>query len=148
MPCSDITEVIQVVIDDQDRLKDYFFAKRTCGKSIGAASLLLDELKSKPVDELLAYTAESFLDEFPVEDELEEFMRLKHFFAVQGALEVLTGVEPGGPKSLCAAAEIGYEDGDLLIDARISIELVTDKIKSCGNCKGCGTKKAAKVVFS
>ncbi|MBI5095946.1 MAG: hypothetical protein HZB26_26365 [Candidatus Hydrogenedentes bacterium] len=146
MPCSDVTEVIHVALDAEERLTSYHFAKRTCGQAIGAASLLMDQLGGRTVDELLAYDAEHFLADYTIEDEIEEFLSLKHLFAIQSALEVLTGKEPGGPEDPCAAAEISYEDGELTIDAEINLDLVTEKIKSCGNCKGCGKTKE-KIIF-
>jgi len=148
MPCSDITEVMQITIDADDRLKTYWLNKRSCGQGVGAGSLLLDQLAGRSVDNLLITDAETYLNEFPVEDELLEFLSLKHFFAIQTVLEVLTGKTPGRKDDPCAAAEIAYENGDTIIDARISIDVVTEKIKGCGNCKGCGTKKTPKVVFN
>lgn len=142
MPCSDITEVIEVVIDDEDRLKRYAFSKRTCGRGVGVASLLQEYLQGRSVDDILAIEPEPFLDAHPTEDELEEFLGLKHLFAVQSALEVLTGREPGGPGDPCAAAEVAFEGGEVVIEAQIRVDVVTDKIKSCGNCKGCGNKKS------
>lgn len=146
MPCSDVTEMVQVVIDSDDRLKSYSYSKKTCGRGVGVATLLHDVLVGRSVSELLSLDADAFLEDHPVEDELEEFLGLKHFFAVQGALEVLTGRTSGGLNDVCAAAEILYDEGSIIIGARILVDLVTEKIKSCGNCKGCGTKKA-KVVF-
>lgn len=146
MPCSDVTEVIQVVVDADDRLKSYNFAKRTCGKGVGVGTLILDYLHGRTVDEILAIDPDTLLAEHPFEEEIEEFLNLKHLFAVQGVLEVLTGKASGGPDDVCAAAEIGYEDGEIVVEARILVDLVTEKIKSCGGCKGCGKKKA-KVVF-
>jgi len=149
VPCSDITEVIQVVIDNEDRLKDYHFAKRSCGRGVGTASLLIDQLRGLTVSDVLAYDAEKFLDEYPIAEELEEFLSLKHLFAVQSALEVLTGLDSCGPGSACAAAEIGYDGEDMVLDGRIAIDLVTEKIKSCGNCGTCGAnKKKQKVIFN
>ncbi|GMV95366.1 MAG: hypothetical protein KJ052_21840 [Candidatus Hydrogenedentes bacterium] len=148
MPCSDVTEIIQVTLDNDERLVDYFFSKRTCGQGVGAGNLLIEQFKGKTVDELLAYDAERYLAEFPVEDELEEFLGLKHFFAIQSVLEVLVGKEPGGKGDPCAAAEISYEDGQLVIDGQIEVDLVTEKIKSCGGCRGCGKSKKPKVVFN
>ncbi len=139
---------MQVTIDAEDRLKAYWLAKRSCGQGVGAGSLLLDQLAGRTVDTLLNTDAEDYLNEFPIEDELEEFLSLKHFFAIQSVLEVLTGKEAGRKDDACAAAEIAHEDGDTIIDARISIDAVTEKIKGCGNCKGCGTKKSPKVVFN
>lgn len=146
MPCSDVTEIVQVVLDADERLKSYSFSKRTCGQGVGVAGLLMDHLRGRSVEELIAYEAEQFLTDYPIPDELEEFLSLKHLFAVQSALEVYTGLASGGPKDLCAAAEIAHDEGEVVIDARIMVDLVTEKIKSCGNCKGCGNAKA-KVVF-
>lgn len=138
--------MMEVVVDADDRLKSYTFSKRTCGRGVGVATLLVDCLAGRTVDEILAYRPEDFLADYPVEDELEEFLGLKHLIAVQSVLEVLTGRASGGRHEACAAAEIAHENGDIVIDARIRVDLVTEKVKSCGNCKGCGTKKA-KVVF-
>jgi hypothetical protein len=146
LPCSDITEIIEVAVDSDDRLKRYAFSKRTCGRGVGVASLLGDSLNGLTLDEILAIEPEAFLAQHPVEDELEEFLGLKHLFAVQSALEVLTGREAGGPADPCAAAEISFQDDEVVIVAKIRVDVVTEKIKSCGNCKGCGSKKR-KVVF-
>ncbi len=147
MPCSDVTELIQVTLDNDERLEDYFFSKRTCGQGVGAGNLLIEQFRGRTVDEILAYDAEHYVTEFPVEDELEEFLGLKHFFAIQSVLEVLVGKEPGGKGDPCAAAEISYDDGRLVIDGQIEVDLVTEKIKSCGNCRACGKSKKPKIVF-
>ena len=43
MPCKDVTELLEVVLDSEDRLLDYTFSKRTCGQGVGAASLLIEQ---------------------------------------------------------------------------------------------------------
>jgi len=150
MPCNDITEIIEVTLDGQDRLTDYFFRKRTCGQGVGVGGLLLESLQGKSAEELLAITPEFFLETWPVEDPLEEFLGLKHLIALQSALEVLLGKASGGVGEMCAAAEISCDGDDTILVARISVDLVTEKIKSCGGCKGCGTSRKAKkmVVFN
>jgi hypothetical protein len=148
MPCSDVTELIQVTLDSDERLEDYFLSKRTCGQGVGAGNLLVEQFRGRTVEEILAYDSGRYVTEFPVEDELEEFLGLKHFFAIQSVLEVLVGKEPGGKDDPCAAAEISYEDGRLVIEGQIAVDLVTEKIKSCGNCRGCGKSKKPKVVFN
>ncbi len=65
MPCHDVTECITVVVDGEDRLKSYSFTKRTCGQGIGQEDLLHDTLAGRPVDELLGYTAESYVTAHP-----------------------------------------------------------------------------------
>lgn len=146
MPCSDVTELITVTVGADDTLVEYRFNKRTCGQGVGADSLLIEQLAGRRVDDLLAIDAETFLAEHPVELQIEEFLSLKHLFAVQSALEVLCGKEPGGKDDPCAAATMTVEpDGSVVLEGRIAVDLVEEKIKSCGSCKGCGTKK--KVVF-
>ncbi|MBM3289331.1 MAG: hypothetical protein FJY92_04195 [Candidatus Hydrogenedentes bacterium] len=147
MPCSDVTEIIHVELDAEDRLQDYYFSKRSCGQGVGAGNLLIDQLRGWSAERILEYDADRYLAEFPIEDELEEFLGLKHFFAIQSVLEVLTGKEPGGKDDPCAAAEISYGDDTLVIDGQIAVDLVTEKIKACGNCRACGKGKKAKVVF-
>ena len=138
MPCKDVTEVIEVKLDGQDRLADYHFAKRTCGQAVGVASLLIDQLRERPLAELLSINAEDFLAEFPCPDETEEFLSLKHLFAIQSALEVLTGKEPGGKEDAFTASQVQYDEDETLIKGLISIDLMTEKIKSCGGCGSCG----------
>lgn len=152
MPCSDVTERIEVVVGPDDRLVHYDFTKRTCGQGVGAKDLLHDVLGGRTVDDILGLDAEGFLALCPVDDELLEFLSLKHFFAVQSALDVLTGREPGGPGHACAAATISYDGGHTVVQGLIAVDLVTERIASCGNCRGCGSakakKQAAKVVFN
>jgi len=150
MPCSDVTEVIEVVLDAGDRLKAYSFRKRTCGQGVGADTLLLDVLGGMDAEELLAITPEHFLETWPAAEAIEEFLGLKHLIAVQSSIEVLLGRAAGGPGSICATAEVAFEDGDTIITSVIAVDLVTERIKSCGGCKGCGTSKKPKkvVVFN
>lgn len=145
MPCNDVTELLEVTLDAEERLVDYRFSKRTCGQGVGAASLLIDQLQGRTLDELLHKTAVEFLDEFPIPDEIEEFLSLKHLFAIQGALEVYTGAESGGPKDAFAASGIEYGADAIVIQGRISVDVVTEKIEACGGCKGCGTARAKSV---
>lgn len=148
MPCSDVTETIQVTLDEHDCLKDYFLAKRTCGQGVGAGNLLMEWLGGRRVEDILAYTAEQFLEEHPIDDELVEFLSLKHLFALQGVLEVLTGKQPGRREDTCAAAEISCDNGDLVICGVIKVDLVTEKIQSCGNCRACGNAKTKKQTLA
>ncbi len=142
MPCKDVTELLEVVLDGEDRLKEYRFQKRTCGQGVGAESLLIDQLQGRSLEELLNKTAEEFLTEFPIFDEIEEFLSLKHLFAIQGALEVLTGREPGGKDAAFAAAGITYGENETAIQGRIAVDVITEKIQACGGCASCGSEKA------
>ena len=152
MPCKDVTERMELTLDADDRLASYRFAKRSCGQGIGVADLLLPCLRGLELERILAYSAESFLAEFPAraksseDEELMEFLQLKHLFAIQSVLEVLTGKESGRKDDLCAAASIDYGANGLVIRAQIAVDVVTDKIKACGRCQQCaqGTARRKK----
>lgn len=146
MPCSDVTELIEVVVDERDCLATYRFVKRTCGQGVGLDTLLMSALGGQPVDAILAWELDAFLEEHPTPEGIEEFLALKHLVAVQAALRVLTGMDAGGPGDLCAAAEVEVDgDGHLRLLGQIAVDLVTEHIASCGNCKGCGKTKTKKV---
>lgn len=138
MPCKDITELLEVVLDAEDRLVEYTFSKRTCGQGVGTAALLIDQLRGRTVEELLHKSAAEFLAEFPISDPIEEFLSLKHLFAIQGALEVYAGVEAGRASDAFAVAGIEYGEDNTRIHGRIAVDIVTDKIKACGGCGTCG----------
>lgn len=144
MPCSDVTEFISVVLDKDERLKEYHFAKRSCGQGIGHESLLIDQLEGRSLEALLRCTPEDFLGEFPIQDEIEEFLSLKHLIAIQSALEVLTGVEPGRKGDAFAAADIAYSEDEVTIEGLIYVDVVTEKIEACGGCGSCGNAAAKK----
>jgi hypothetical protein len=141
MPCNNVTELMRVVLDPDDRIEQYRFIKHTCGSGVGADSLLIDYFHNRPLAEVLALDVDTFCDRYPTADEFEMFLILKHFFAIQSVLGAYAGNIPGGAGEACAIAGIGQEDGHVVIDAEIIVDIVTDKIKACGRCEGCGTKK-------
>lgn len=138
MPCSDVTEVIEVRLDGADVLDSYTFHKRTCGQAVGEASLLLDWVKGRSAEYFLTVDAGAFLEEFRITDSLEEFLALKHLFAIQGAVEVLLGYASGRPDDAFAPSSIIYDDDGTVVRGLIALDIVTEKIAACGNCSGCG----------
>lgn len=142
MPCSDVTEVLEIRLDDADRLESYSFVKRTCGQAVGEAALILDWVRGESADFFLTVQPEDFLDTHGITDSLEEFLVLKHLFAIQSAVEVHFGLAPGRPDDAFAPSAIEYEDGVTVVRGLIALDIVTDKIASCGNCRGCGKTSA------
>jgi hypothetical protein len=137
LPCSDVTELVRVTVDADDRVRDYSLHKLACGEPVGAEDLLLSALQGQTIQEILAWDAEAFLAEFPVEEPAVAFLARKHLHAVQAAVGVLTGQESGGPNDLCAAAEIQSDGDDILIEALVTVDMHTDRIAPCGPCGGC-----------
>lgn len=139
MPCNSVVELIQIVIDGRDRLKHYQFVKKSCGQGVGSNSLLIDILKDMSVDELLEVNPETLLAVDRTDDEVLEFLRLKHLFAVQATLEVLTGRMTGGKGHPCAVADVAYDGDETIMNAEIDVDVITEQIAACVGCKGgCG----------
>jgi hypothetical protein len=127
---------MRVVLDQDDRLKSYRLLKRTCGGAVGAESFLLEKLQGRAVPELLALHADTFCRENIVSTDIEEFLSLKHFFALKAVLEAFSGYSPAGVDSACTLSGIRYDIDGATIDAEIAVAVVTELISSCGHCGG------------
>lgn len=149
MPCQDVTEEITLSLDANDVIRSYQLKKQSCGRAVGEADLLASWAVGQQIDRFLTVDVNAFLDYFAIDDETEEFLHLKHFFALKVAGQVLVGQAPGGPLDSCAVESIVCDSEGMEIQAHLSVDLLTQKIKSCGRCVGCGTKKktATPVVF-
>jgi hypothetical protein len=143
MPCNDVTEVISLQLDPEDRIRHYTLNKLTCGRAVGEQTLLLAHVEGLLLQEFLSLSLDAFFQDLQSPSEEEEYLALKHYFALQLVALVLTGGESGGIQDQCTVESIGYDSNGTEIVAQISQEVLTEKIKSCGRCAGCGTKKLA-----
>lgn len=80
-----------------------------------------------------------FLSAFPVTDEVQEYLLLKHFFAVQSGIRILLGEETGRPDDFCAVESIEYHPDGIDLLAHLRIEAVTEQIQACNRCSNCST---------
>jgi hypothetical protein len=138
LPCNNIVEQIRVVLNDRDCLIDYQLVKQTCGRPVGQQSLLVDCLRGLSAEELLSLTDRQIQDTCRPADDLSLFLHLKHLFAIQGALQVYTGRSFGGKGSNCTVARINREEDQVVVDADIDVDLVTERIRTCGCCTNFG----------
>lgn len=144
MPCSDVTEILTLQLDDAELVRDYALEKRSCGRAVGEKSLLLDWLAGRCAEELLGLEIDALFERFDPSEEAEEFLLLKHWFAVREALAVYLGHEDGGASSPCAMASVACGPEGTEVIVRLSVDVLTEKIRSCGRCgTGCGTKRRA-----
>jgi hypothetical protein len=141
MPCNDVTEVLQIALDANDQLVGYALDKRTCGRAVGVRDLLAAWAIGKPLQELLAADIDSFLAAHPTADETEEFLHLKHFFALRLGLETMIGLSPGEAGGPCAIETISCDAEGTEMTAHIRVDVITDQIAGCGRCGSCGTRK-------
>ncbi len=140
MPCADVTEILRIILDKDDCVVSYALNKLTCGGSVGTQSLVFDWIRDKHASDIVHESIENFLMHHPTEDIVEEFLMLKHFFAIQNGLKALLGYEDGGVQSPCMVDRILYSDSGIEFTARIKVNVLTEQIKSCGSCRSCGTK--------
>ncbi|MCB2153954.1 hypothetical protein KQI84_03655 [bacterium] len=143
MPCHDVTEIVRIAFDSEDRLTHYSLIKKSCGQGVGDQSLILGWLIGRKADDMLDLTPEALLDHFQSTDEAVEYLTLKHFFALRSALLVYTGIEPGGLGSECVLESLAYEPEGVELIGRIRVDVFTDRIKGCARCCGgsCGGAK-------
>jgi hypothetical protein len=147
MPCDDITEVLTMVLDDEDRVVRYALRKRTCGRAVGEESLLAKWVAGRRVADLQDTSIDDLLAALPTDDEALEFLHLKHFFALRLGLAALTGQDDGGPGSPCAVASVSCGPDGLVFEGEVAVAVVTEQIKSCGRCgKGCGKAGASRLA--
>ena len=139
MPCNDIRERIEIRVDDDDRLLDYTLLKNTCGAPVAHQALLLGKLRGQMVSAILNNDENSWLNgETSLTDD-EIFLYYKHLFAIRAVLKAAYGISRAGPDDVCALSSLGYDINGALIEGLISVEALTEEIKSCGNCKSCGS---------
>jgi hypothetical protein len=140
MPCSDVTEILRIELDSQERLIDYTLTKLTCGGALGKESLLKKWCGGLSTGEILATSIDSFCDRFPTDDAVVEFVRLKHLLALQKGLRALTGEESSRPEDAITIESIEYSAHGSTLTALLKVDAVTDEIRACGRCAGCGTR--------
>lgn len=137
MPCSDITEALDVRIDFDDRLCGYALNKRSCGRPVGGETLLPMVL-GRTVDELLETTIDELVPELDAYGEIDQFLLMKQFGAICAALSVYRGDDAGSLGQHFVLHQLEHDLAETRLVGDVAIEAVVAEIKAC---KGCGTKK-------
>lgn len=140
MPCSDVTEILSITLDSDDRIVHYSLLKRTCGGSVGNPSLLRKWVENRTAQEVLEASPEQLLAALPTPSTTWEFLRLKHLFALQSGIQALFGQKSAMPGDPCVVDSIEMTDGGLRLLAQIKVDILTEKIAACGGCDTCGSK--------
>lgn len=138
MPCSDVTEVLSLTLDPEDRLTHYSLIKLTCGGGVGNPSLLRKWIENRPASEILMTTPDEVLHAFPTPSDTWEFLTIKHLLAVQAGLRALSGETAASPDSICAVETIEHGPKGIRMMALIKVDILTQSITACGGCGTCG----------
>lgn len=138
MPCNNISDVLELTIGSDDKIVDYSLTKLSCGGAVPASRTIKTWLSNITIDELLEVKPEQFLDAHPTDDEVLEYLLLKHFFSARAGAAAILGKDPFGAEGFCTIETISQTSEGLKARASIKIDAITDEIKSCGRC--CGSK--------
>jgi len=119
MTCRDTSEIIKIVLDPDERLRDYSFQKESCGRLIGEENLIGRWLFGKSADEILEIDLADFEKIVAQENDIKHFLALKHFVAIQKGLAVLLGLTSGGLDDSCSIDYIDHSHAGLEMVARL-----------------------------
>ena len=142
MPCNDITEYLQLTLDRSDCIESFSLQKNTCGAPVGNA-LLINYVSGASPEEVMSKTTDELVPEFYEAKRLDQFLFTKQHFALREALAVYVGTNPGGKDQVFAVEKVEYSAEQTLISGLVKVDVLAEKVKSCGNC-GCAAKKISK----
>lgn len=134
MPCGDITERIRLTIDSDDRLVSYRFLKKTCGGSIGPETLHQEDIIGQPIDIIVGWEERSFQGMGMGGNDIAEFLKGKHIYAIQSTIRAFLGLTPKDISSSCTIARVEYDRNGTFIEAEIKSKFAVDKVKACDHC--------------
>jgi hypothetical protein len=134
MPCTDVTEVLVLSLDNSDRVQTYSLHKETCGGAVAGRGLIRDWVKHREVAEVLALQPAELLMQTNRRGTVNEYLTLKHLFSIQGALAAYRGEMADHEPGLLQIESIEYAPDETRLQARIKLDVLTEKIKACGLC--------------
>lgn len=142
MPCDDITELVEVILSNKERLQSYSLTKGTCGGAVGEEGLLSDQLVGMSVAEIIESDSRRFDKLFETRIKSRQFLYYKHLFAIKAVLRAYSGEQSAGINDYCNLIGISHDGDSIVIKAWIKIDGLTDDIKSCGKACGRAPKKS------
>lgn len=93
MPCDDISAVITLVLDGDERLRYYLYEKLTCGKIIPLSQRLQAHCKGMDLDAIAALDRRPLARAFAIESEDDLFVLDKELDALQSAVANYRGAD-------------------------------------------------------
>lgn len=137
MPCNDVTEILELTLDADDRVIDYSLNKQTCGGSVAGRGLVRDWVKGKDAAFILSLAPAQILADSDNPDPTWEYLRLKHLFSIQSALREYAGGDSDSERRrFVEILTIDFGADGARLTARLNVEVITDEIQACGRCGG------------
>ena len=136
MPCTDQTESLHLLLDEQDCVQTFQLRKISCGRAVGEETLL-PYIQGKSIDEIIAGTVTELVPDLDRYRRIDEFLLFKQFFSVRAALLVLVGQSSGQPQQAFVMEELLIDEDMTQIKGEIAVNLISEEIRACGSCKSC-----------
>ncbi|MFN0152349.1 MAG: hypothetical protein ACKVU1_16715 [bacterium] len=131
MPCEEISAVVTVVLDKDERLRYYTFEKITCGKIIPLSQTLQAHCKGMTLDALASLRLEELVRAFDVRDEDSFFVLDKELDALQSAVANYRGSDAGLDFERYKIESIEYGDDSIRIQQVILEPKPDAAVPSC-----------------
>jgi len=131
MPCDNITEIVRIKLDHNNRFIDYSLTKQSCDRAIGESSLLNNILKGHAVEQILDITPESILPGNVSTSTDSRFLYIKHLQAIQSVLAIWLGQRDGQTGEPCVIDTINHDEEGIELTAIIKLNFQTENILSC-----------------
>ncbi|MEI6222385.1 MAG: hypothetical protein WCP97_06490 [bacterium] len=138
MPCGDVTEILHIALDHEDRVREYTLHKKTCGRAVGLDSLLQEWVQGKTPDVILETDPGALLDTFFRLDATDQFMILKHFRALHSAMAAFTGKVGASHHDECTIDTLYATPEGMEMVAYIHVAMNTTNIPGCSSSCGSG----------
>lgn len=131
MPCHNITDIVKIKLDHNNRFVDYSLTKLNCGRAIGESSLIKNIITGRTAEQLLMLTSESILSSRFANHPDSNFLYEKHLQAIQSVLAIWLGRRDGQAGNRCAIEAIKLDEEGIALTAIIKLNLQTENIISC-----------------
>ncbi|MFC1475046.1 hypothetical protein ACFLQG_00220 [Candidatus Zixiibacteriota bacterium] len=132
MPCKDITDILEINIDNNDIIKSYSITKRTCGRELLTKPSINSLIVNRSIEEILDFNIGEILIQEKPKTVRKEYLIVKHLVAVQSGLAVMLGKSSGSVEDFCTVVKIEQTEDGTIFECELSGTGLKEEIKSCG----------------
>lgn len=132
MPCDDIQERCELILDLDDRVTGFSLYKETCGATVGASSIL-PYVQGRSVRELMTLDLVSLVGGARVKF-IEEFMLQKQLVALRRAAAVYLGEASGDPRSRFVLERVDCDGERTRVSGLSQVAIAASEVAPCGSC--------------
>lgn len=142
MPCSDVSEYLQLKLDADDCLVDFALAKNTCGAEVGG-TVLLGFARGRSVDQLLAASLADIVPRLDARRRVERFTLEKQLYALQSALAALVGRAGASRDDVFTIERVDYDErGGTALSGLVDVGVAAEDVPGCKTCGTCDAASA------